>query len=656
MATAPSARGEEAEVQSQLKKLSSQPAHSKEAIRERREAFRRVVQYMSLGIDMSGAFSGMLSNCASPDPQLKRLLYEYVAFHARSRSDMALLCTNTLQKDCSDSNPSVRSLALRSLASLRFQPRLLEHVSSSVSSLLQDPDSSVRSTAALAALKVHCADPSVASDRHLIPTVESMLKSDRSARVKAACVDALKEAFGLAWLGRQRRLLFPLLNDLPTLSEWAQGSVLDAASCFTPEDDDEAYKLLNAVDDRIDHQNTYVALSAVKSCLHATKSMPFAHQQVYERSKGPLIFLAETAPSVAISHCVTCHLALLAGAAAPVFEADWNFFVPKLSDPPETKAIKLHALAEVASTKSAHEVASELSFSASHESVYVAREAIKALGRLTMRIPEGRGLLDRLFNFLSSSHVQCQDETVVACVASAQADLSVLNAVAESLSALDIEDRQLPRARRALLWLFGAFARALPSAVEKLEAAIEHFKEETRFVKLELLTACTRCFLALPSGQSKALLSHALKAGRDDSSMDVQERAGALLRLLSQRGPEEAVQVVGIGEAAGGAPAAETWLSQSSPVQAFNTLEAVLHRDASDLHAPAPGEEEREGELSTAQQEEERQHDEGQASASEELLIEPDSEAEAPPAQLEASEKHQQQHTTNGPTVPQLLE
>lgn len=648
-ATAPSGRGEAAEVEKSLKALAAKPTHSSDAIRERREVFRKVVHYMSLGIDMSGVFTGMINNCASPDQQLKRLLYEYIAFHARSRSDMALLCVNTLQKDCNDADPGVRSLALRSLVSLRFQPGLLEHLTHSVASLLDDADAGVRATAVIAALKVYCTDRSVAEDKHLVETVERMLKSDRSARVKAACVDALKEALGLSWLGQQRRLLFPLLNDLPALSEWAQGSVLDAASYFTPDDEDEAYKLLNAVDDRIDHQSSYVALSAVKACLNATKNMPVAHQQVYERAKDPLIFLAETSPSAGVSHCVTCHLALLAGAAPPVFEADRAFFVPKLNDEPDTKVMKLHALAEIAGADSAHEVASELSFSASHEGVHVARAAIKALGRLTSRLPEADGLLDRLFNFLSSSHSHCQDEAIVACVAAAQSNPPSMTLVVDSLATLSIEERELPSARRALAWVFGAFSKTQPSAAEKLEEAMEYFTEELRFVKLELLTAAVRCFLAQPSGETKALLSQAFQAAHKDLNTDVKERAHTLLRLLKWRGPQEASQIIGLGDAAIGTTVSMTWLSESQPLRAFNTLEAVLQRNSSDLHTPVASAYCSDVLEDVEQQEPSSTPQEAASTSEDLLLIDTGSENEGAPVQ------QQNQSANTSDEIPQLL-
>ncbi len=54
----------------------------------------------------------------------KKLVYLYLCSYAESHSDITLLAVNTLQKDCADSNPMIRGLALRSMCGLRYEPSL----------------------------------------------------------------------------------------------------------------------------------------------------------------------------------------------------------------------------------------------------------------------------------------------------------------------------------------------------------------------------------------------------------------------------------------------------------------------------------------------------------------------------------------------------
>ena len=63
-------------------------------------------------------------------------------------------------------------------------------------------------------------------------------------------------------------------------SEWAQCQVLEFVSRYRPADADEAYDIMNALDDRLTTPNSAVVLAAVRVFLNMTLSMPYDHQQV----------------------------------------------------------------------------------------------------------------------------------------------------------------------------------------------------------------------------------------------------------------------------------------------------------------------------------------------------------------------------------------
>ena len=123
-------RGELAELSSSLQNLcvtgKRSPAELKSA---KRDAFKKVINYMTLGMDMSALFPVIIScaNLSADDLVLKKMLYVYITHYATHHPDLALLTINQLQKDCQDSDPMVRGLALRSLCSLRV-PNFLEYV------------------------------------------------------------------------------------------------------------------------------------------------------------------------------------------------------------------------------------------------------------------------------------------------------------------------------------------------------------------------------------------------------------------------------------------------------------------------------------------------------------------------------------------------
>lgn len=134
----PKPRGELAELQAQLQGLCTTGKRSSAELRSaKQEAFKKVINYMTLGMDMSGLFP-MMTSCANLSPDdivLKKMLYLYITHYAASTPDLVLLTINQLHKDCQDQDPTVRGLALRSLCSLRI-PNLLEYVVSLGWSLL----------------------------------------------------------------------------------------------------------------------------------------------------------------------------------------------------------------------------------------------------------------------------------------------------------------------------------------------------------------------------------------------------------------------------------------------------------------------------------------------------------------------------------------
>jgi len=119
----------------------------------KRDAIKKVIAYMTLGIDVSRLFSDMVMATHTSDVVQKKMIYLYLVNYAESNSELAILAINTLQKDCQDGDPTIRGLALRSLCSLRLES-VLEYVETAVIRGLSDPNGYVRKTAIIGCLKV----------------------------------------------------------------------------------------------------------------------------------------------------------------------------------------------------------------------------------------------------------------------------------------------------------------------------------------------------------------------------------------------------------------------------------------------------------------------------------------------------------------------
>ena len=59
-------------------------------------------------------------NCMQTDNlELKKLVYLYLMNYAKSQPDLAILAVNTFAKDCDDTNPLIRALAVRTMGCIR---------------------------------------------------------------------------------------------------------------------------------------------------------------------------------------------------------------------------------------------------------------------------------------------------------------------------------------------------------------------------------------------------------------------------------------------------------------------------------------------------------------------------------------------------------
>src|ERR1700761_6859304 len=103
-------------------------------------------------------FSHIVKNIASPNLEIKKLVYAYLVQHAEEAPDTALLSINTIQKSLSDSNPHLRALALRTMSSIRV-PVISQIVALGIKRGVADMSPYVRRAAALAIPKCYRMDP-----------------------------------------------------------------------------------------------------------------------------------------------------------------------------------------------------------------------------------------------------------------------------------------------------------------------------------------------------------------------------------------------------------------------------------------------------------------------------------------------------------------
>lgn len=148
----------------------------------KRDLYKKVISYMTIGIDVSSLFSEMVMCSATSDIVLKKMCYLYVGNYAKGNPDIALLTINFLQKDCKDEDPMIRGLALRSLCSLRVA-NLVEYLVGPLGLGLKDGSSYVRMVATMGVLKLYHISAATCIDADFPAMLKHLMLNDPDAQV-----------------------------------------------------------------------------------------------------------------------------------------------------------------------------------------------------------------------------------------------------------------------------------------------------------------------------------------------------------------------------------------------------------------------------------------------------------------------------------------
>ena len=206
-------KGEVAELKAALRN----PAVERDKPKKR-DLVKRVIAYMTLGIDVSKLFSEMIMATSTKDHVIKKMVYLYIANYAAKNPELALLAINTLQKDCRDDDPMTRGLALRCFTSLRM-PNVVEYLPGIVGSGLRDQSAYVRKTAVMATVRLFRFEPDALREMDVVNTLYAMLR-DRDALVVSNCISALNEILAAeGGMAVNKPIIHHLLNRMRELND-----------------------------------------------------------------------------------------------------------------------------------------------------------------------------------------------------------------------------------------------------------------------------------------------------------------------------------------------------------------------------------------------------------------------------------------------------
>lgn len=90
-------------------------------LQKRRDVIKKVIAYMTLGIDVSPLFAEMVKASRIDDLVSKKMIYHYLVTNCKKNQELVIMTINTFLLDCKSHDPKIRGMALRSICSLKFE-------------------------------------------------------------------------------------------------------------------------------------------------------------------------------------------------------------------------------------------------------------------------------------------------------------------------------------------------------------------------------------------------------------------------------------------------------------------------------------------------------------------------------------------------------
>ncbi|KAF9874599.1 ap-3 adaptor complex subunit beta [Colletotrichum karsti] len=549
--------------------------------REVLDGLRRVLSMMYRGQKTLPFFSSVVKNVASPNIEIKKLVYIYLIHHAEQEPDLALLSINTIQKSLSDTNPQVRALALKTMSGIRV-PVISQIVSLAIKKGVADMSPYVRRAAALSIPKCYRLDPTQLPQ--LLDYLTTLI-GDKQYFVAGAAVSAFLEICPdrIDLIHQHYRALVKKIVDM---DEWSQLATLRmmtyyARKCFprrtrsvksqektadlgdfygeTTQDggeeqqivvlDPDLAMLLNGIKPLLQSRNSAVVI-AVTRC-YAEIGTP----EYVKIAIGPLVALlrgAQDIQQVALYNIVSVCLT-----RPNDFVKYASHFLVRATDPAQVWELKLEILTLIFPHSPPHIkslILNELEHFSGSTNKALVREAVRAIGRCAQTdsstAPRCLRLLLGQITSLDGT-LAAESLTVIRHLIQQdpQGHVGTVVRLAKNLdSATD------PQARATIIWLVGEFSGLKGEdniAADVLRILLKDFASEAEAAKGQILLLAAKVYLhhinrlnenkseeeAAISSQDDhpvaKLWDYVLLLVRYDTSYDLRDRARMYRALLS---------------------------------------------------------------------------------------------------------------------------
>ncbi|KAH8691196.1 putative AP-2 adaptor complex subunit beta [Talaromyces proteolyticus] len=508
-------------------------------------ALKKIVANMTMSNnDMVGLFPDIIACMTIPSLEIKKMCFLFLVNYARAKPEIALKALPILVDDMDDHNPLVRALALRTISYIHVR-EFVEATVHPVKRLMVDIDPYVRKTAAFCVAKLYDHHKKMVEGSDLIERLNRMLKDENPtvvASVLASLVDIWERSESIS-LTIDYASASKVVSVLADCSEWGQTYILESLMAYVPRDSSEALLLAERISPRLSHSNSAVVLTSIRVILYLMNYIS-DEKQVSSLSKKlspPLVTLLSKPPEV--QYLALRNAILILQKRPEVLRNDIRVFFCKYNDPIYVKVTKLELIFMLATKENIGVVLAELREYATEIDVHFVRKAVRAIGKLAIKIESAaRQCIDTLLELVNAKipYIVQEATVVIRNIFRKYPNQyeGIIGAVIQNIDELDE-----PEAKAAIIWIIGQYADRIENSDGLLQDYLATFHDESIEVQLALLTATVKLFIQRPT-KGQQIVPQVLKwCTEDTDDPDLRDRGYMYWRLLSTD-PAAAKEVV----------------------------------------------------------------------------------------------------------------
>ncbi|KAI1431714.1 AP-2 complex subunit beta [Xylaria sp. CBS 124048] len=502
---------------------------------QKKIALKKIVANMTMSNnEMVSLFPDVISCMQIQSLEIKKMCFLFLVNYARVRPEISVKAIPVLQQDMDDPNPLVRALSLRTMSYIHVR-EFVEATVPLVKRLLRDVDPYVRKTAVYCVAKLYDHDKIMVEQSDLIDRLNQLLRDDNPTVVASALASLMdiwerSETIKLTLDYSNASKMVAILSDC---SEWGQTYILEALMSYVPQETGEATLLAERIAPRLSHSNSAVVLTCIRVILYLMNYIADEKQisALCRKLSPPLVTLLAKGPEV--QYLALRNALLILQRRPDVLRNDIRVFFCKYNDPIYVKVTKLELIFMLANAKNIPEVLTELREYATEVDVHFVRKAVRAIGKLAIKIePAARSCINLLLELVSTKvpYIVQEATVVIRNIFRKYPNQyeSIIGVLCEHLDSLDE-----PEAKAAMVWVIGQYADRIENSDALLEDFLYSFAEEPIDVQLALLTATVKLFIQRPT-KGQDLVPRVLKwATEETDNPDLRDRAYMYWRLLS---------------------------------------------------------------------------------------------------------------------------